>query len=294
MKNKYDVVVIGAGTMGSGIAQVCAMAKHDVALVDSDMSKCDLAVRTMQSSLEKFAQKDKLSGENPDSILSRVSIGTSIADACAGSDVVIETVVERIDVKHAVFSEILASAPSDALLATNTSQLSITRIGTILGEDSSRLIGMHFFNPPVLMRLIELVVGLQTSEETVQRAVEFASGLGKETVVCRKDSPGFMTSRVSAIVRLECLKMLEEGVGSAADIDKALRLGLNFPMGPLELGDFNGLDTYLDALESLEKAHGERFRPTITLRNFVSAGRLGRKTGRGIYRYDSEGKKVEE
>ena len=288
------VVVIGAGTMGSGIAQVCAMAKHDVALVDSDMSKCDLAVRTMQSSLEKFAQKDKLSGENPDSILSRVSIGTSIADACAGSDVVIETVVERIDVKHAVFSEILASAPSDALLATNTSQLSITRIGTILGEDSSRLIGMHFFNPPVLMRLIELVVGLQTSEETVQRAVEFASGLGKETVVCRKDSPGFMTSRVSAIVRLECLKMLEEGVGSAADIDKALRLGLNFPMGPLELGDFNGLDTYLDALESLEKAHGERFRPTITLRNFVSAGRLGRKTGRGIYRYDSEGKKVEE
>ena len=288
------VVVIGAGTMGSGIAQVCAMAKHDVALVDSDMSKCDLAVRTMQSSLEKFAQKDKLSGENPDSILSRVSIGTSIADACAGSDVVIETVVERIDVKHAVFSEILASAPSDALLATNTSQLSITRIGTILGEDSSRLIGMHFFNPPVLMRLIKLVVGLQTSEETVQRAVEFASGLGKETVVCRKDSPGFMTSRVSAIVRLECLKMLEEGVGSAADIDKALRLGLNFPMGPLELGDFNGLDTYLDALESLEKAHGERFRPTITLRNFVSAGRLGRKTGRGIYRYDSEGKKVEE
>jgi len=288
------VVVIGAGTMGSGIAQVCAMAKHDVALVDSDMSKCDLAVRTMQSSLEKFAQKDKLSGQNPDSILSRVSIGTSIADACAKSDVVIETVVERIDVKHAVFSEILASAPSDALLATNTSQLSITRIGTILEEDSSRLIGMHFFNPPVLMRLIELVVGLQTSEETVQRAVEFASGLGKETVVCRKDSPGFMTSRVSAIVRLECLKMLEEGVGSAADIDKALRLGLNFPMGPLELGDFNGLDTYLDALESLEKAHGERFRPTITLRNFVSAGRLGRKTGRGIYRYDSEGKKVEE
>jgi 3-hydroxybutyryl-CoA dehydrogenase len=288
------VTVIGAGTMGSGIAQVCAMAGHVVRVVDSDPSKGDAAYASMLSSLEKFALKDRLGGESPEAVLSRVSTGTSIAVSCEGADTVIETVVERLEVKHEVFREVLASAPSDALLGTNTSQLSITRIGSVLGEDGARLIGMHFFNPPVLMRLVELVVGLRTSEESVVRAEAFARGLGKETVVCRKDAPGFMTSRVSAIVRLECLKMLEEGVGSPADIDKALRLGLNFPMGPLELGDFNGLDTYLHALEALQVAHGDRFRPTVTLRNLVAAGRLGRKTGWGIYRYDEDGKMIDE
>lgn len=280
--------------MGSGIAQVCAMAGHVVRVADSDSSKCDVTLVSMKSSLEKLAAKDRLGGDTPDGVLSRVSTGTSIAVACEATDVVIETVVERLEVKHDVFREVLASAPSDALLGTNTSQLSITAIGSVLGDHGSRLIGMHFFNPPVLMRLVELVVGLQTSGETEARAEAFAQGLGKETVVCRKDSPGFMTSRVSAIVRLECLKMVEEGVGSPADIDKALRLGLNFPMGPLELGDFNGLDTYLHALEALEVAHGDRFRPTVTLRNLVAAGRLGRKTGWGIYRYGEDGTKVDE
>jgi 3-hydroxybutyryl-CoA dehydrogenase len=288
------VAVVGAGTMGSGIAQVCAMAGHEVRIVDSNPSKGDAALQVMRASLEKLAAKDKLGGEQPDDVLGRVSAGTSIAVACKGVGTVIETVVERLDVKHEVFREVLASAPNDALLGTNTSQLSITKIGSVLGDRAARLVGMHFFNPPVLMRLVELVVGLRSSEESVERAEEFARGLGKETVVCRKDSPGFMTSRVSAIVRMECLKMLEEGVGTPADIDKALRLGLNFPMGPLELGDFNGLDTYLHALEALEVAHGERFRPTVTLRNLVAAGRLGRKTGWGIYRYGADGSKVDE
>jgi 3-hydroxybutyryl-CoA dehydrogenase len=288
------VAVIGAGTMGSGIAQVCAIAGHEVRVVDSDPSKGDPALQAMRASLEKLAAKDKLGGEQPNDVLGRVSTGTSIAAACDGVGTVIETVVERLDVKHEVFREVLASAPNDALLGSNTSQLSITKIGSVLGDQAARLVGMHFFNPPVLMRLVELVVGLQSSEESVERAEEFARGLGKETVVCRKDSPGFMTSRVSAIVRMECLKMLEEGVGTPADIDKALRLGLNFPMGPLELGDFNGLDTYLHALEALEVAHGERFRPTVTLRNLVAAGRLGRKTGWGIYRYGADGSKVDE
>ena len=288
------VAVIGAGTMGSGIAQVCAMAGHVVVVVDSDPTKGDLALESMKSSLAKLASKDRLGGELPDQVLGRVSTVTSITAACEGTDVVIETVVERLEVKHEVFREVIAAAPSGALLGTNTSQLSITRIASALGDQGGRLVGMHFFNPPVLMRLVELVVGLQTTEETGTRAEAFAQGLGKETVVCRKDSPGFMTSRVSAIVRLECLKMVEEGVGTPADIDKALRLGLNFPMGPLELGDFNGLDTYLHALEALEVAHGERFRPTVTLRNLVAAGRLGRKTGWGIYRYGADGAKVEE
>jgi 3-hydroxybutyryl-CoA dehydrogenase len=280
--------------MGSGIAQVCAMAGHQVQLVDSDATKGDDAFRALGSSLEKLSSKDRLNGEDPKAIAARVNFGSSISAGCMEANVVIETVVERLDVKHDVFREVLASAPTDALLGTNTSQLSITRIGSVLGMDSSRLVGMHFFNPPVLMRLVELVVGLATVEETVTRAVAFAEGLGKETVVCRKDSPGFMTSRVSAIVRMECLKMLEEGVGSPADIDKALRLGLNFPMGPLELGDFNGLDTYLHALEALEVAHGERFRPTVTLRNLVAAGRLGRKSGQGIYKYGPDGSKIDD
>jgi 3-hydroxybutyryl-CoA dehydrogenase len=288
------VAVIGAGTMGSGIAQVCAMAGHEVQVVDSDPAKGDGALASMRASLEKLAAKDKLGGEQPDDVLSRVSTGTSIASACHNVSTVIETVVERLGVKHEVFREVMAAAPSDALLGTNTSQLSITKIGSVLGDRAQRLVGMHFFNPPVLMRLVELVVGLQTSEESGEQAGAFASSLGKETVVCRKDSPGFMTSRVSAIVRMECLKMLEEGVGTPADIDKALRLGLNFPMGPLELGDFNGLDTYLHALEALEVAHGDRFRPTVTLRNLVAAGRLGRKTGWGIYRYGADGSKVDE
>jgi 3-hydroxybutyryl-CoA dehydrogenase len=148
---------------------------------------------------------------------------------------------------------------------------------------------MHFFNPPVLMRLVEIVAGLETSEATIAAAKSFAASLGKETVVCKKDSPGFLTSRIAAIVRLECLRMLEEGVGTAEDIDRALRLGLNFPIGPLELGDRNGHDTFLLAVESMASTLGERFRPTVGLRNLVAAGRLGRKTGRGIYQYDERG-----
>ncbi len=287
------VAVIGAGTMGSGIAQVCAMAGHEVRLCDTDATRNEAAVHSMRASLDRFAAKGRLGDEEPVDVLDRVSLQTSTAAACTAAEVVIETVVERIDVKHEVFREVVAAAPDGALLGTNTSQLSITRIGTVLGDDAGRLVGMHFFNPPVLMRLVELVAGLPTTPATVTRAEAFARSLGKETVVCRKDSPGFLTSRVSAIVRLECLRMVEEGVGTPADIDKALRLGLNFPMGPLELGDFNGLDTYLHALESLEQAHGDRFRPTVTLRNLVAAGRLGRKSGRGIYSYGSDGTMIE-
>ena len=288
-----DVAVIGAGTMGSGIAQVCATAGHGVRLHDADPGQVERAAGSIRRSLDRFVAKDRMTGAEADAVVGRISPTGSIAEAVGPAEVVIETVVEKLDVKHEVFRQVLAAAPDDALLGTNTSQLSITRVGTVLGADASRLVGMHFFNPPVMMRLVELVCGLQTAESTVSRAVAFGEGLGKDTVVCRKDSPGFLTSRISAIVRLECLRMLEEGMASPADIDKALRLGLNFPMGPLELGDFNGLDTYLYALESLADAHGSRFRPTVGLRNLVAAGRLGRKTGWGIYRYDEDGTQVE-
>ena len=159
--------------------------------------------------------------------------------------------MERLPVKQAILTEAAAVASPTALLATNTSQLSITAIGSALPDASDRVVGMHFFNPAVLMRLVEIVAGLETSDATIATAKTFAESLGKETVVCRKDSPGFLTSRIAAIVRLECMRMLEEGVGTAEDIDRALRLGLNFPIGPLELGDRNGHDTFLLALESM-------------------------------------------
>jgi 3-hydroxybutyryl-CoA dehydrogenase len=289
-----NVAVIGAGTMGAGIAQICATAGHEVRLVDSSPAQAEQALRATRRSLDKFVEKGKIADADAAAAVRRLTIVESIAEAVDDAEVVIETVVERLDVKQQVFADVLAAADENALLATNTSQLSITRIGSPLAEGAERLVGMHFFNPPALMRLVEVVRGLQTTEGTLTRAVEFAEGLGKETVVCRKDSPGFLTSRISAIVRLECLRMLDEGMASAADIDKALKLGLNFPMGPLELGDFNGLDTYLHALEGLEAAHGDRFRATVGLRNLVAAGRLGRKSGHGIYRYNDDGVRVGE
>jgi 3-hydroxybutyryl-CoA dehydrogenase len=287
------VAVIGAGTMGAGIAQISASAGHDVAVFDTDAGRLDQAFAATAASLDKFVAKEKVSRADADASLARMTRAGSIGDAARGADFIIEAVLEQLPVKHAVFLEALETAPEHAVLGTNTSQLSITAIGSALGDATGRLVGTHFFNPPVLMRLVELVRGLQTSDDTLARAEAFAQGLGKETVVCRKDSPGFLTSRISAIVRLECLRMLEEEVASAADIDKALKLGLNFPMGPLELGDFNGLDTYLHALQGLEVSFGERFKPTTTLKNLVAAGRLGRKTGEGIYRYGEDGKKIE-
>lgn len=278
--------------MGAGIAQISATAGHDVKVFDTDGERVSQAFKASAASLDKFVAKEKVSRSDADSALARMSAAPTIADAVTDADIVIEAVLEQLPVKHAVFLEVLESAPEHAILGTNTSQLSITSVGSALGDAAGRLVGTHFFNPPVLMRLVELVRGLETTDATLEAAEAFARGLGKETVVCRKDSPGFLTSRISAIVRLECLRMLEEEVASAADIDKALTLGLNFPMGPLELGDFNGLDTYLHALQGLETSFGDRFKPTTTLKNLVAAGRLGRKTGQGIYRYGADGKKV--
>ena len=287
------VAVIGAGTMGAGIAQISASAGHDVKVFDTDATRLEASFASARASLDKLVAKKKVSREDADSALARLGAAATIGDAATDADIIIEAVLEQLPVKHAVFLEALETAPDHAILGTNTSQLSITAIGSALGDAAGRLVGTHFFNPPVLMRLVELVRGLQTTDATLEWTEAFAQGLGKETVVCRKDSPGFLTSRISAIVRLECLRMLEEEVASAADIDKALKLGLNFPMGPLELGDFNGLDTYLHALQGLEVSFGERFKPTTTLKNLVSAGRLGRKTGEGIYRYGPDGRIVD-
>jgi len=283
------VAVIGAGIMGSGIAQVAAAAGHSSVVGDVSEQALEVARASIEKSLGRLVKSGRTTPAESAQTLARLELTADIARAATGAEVVVEAVPERLGLKRDVLSEVIRLARPDALLGTNTSQLSITSISTTLGDAAGRLVGMHFFNPPVMMRLVELVRGLATTDETLQRAREFAEGLGKQVVVCRKDSPGFLTSRVSAILRLECLRMLEEGLASAEDIDTAVKLAFNHPMGPLELGDFNGLDTYLEAVDGLAAAHGDRFRATVGLRNMVAAGRLGRKTGRGFYRYASDG-----
>lgn len=278
--------VIGAGIMGSGVGQLAAMSGGEARVRDVDEAQLRRAEETVERSLARFVKAGKLSAEESVDAAARVTYTTDLAAALEGAEVVVEAVPEDYELKRRVLAEVGELAPPGALLGTNTSQLSITSLASALGDDAPRLVGIHFFNPPVMMKLVEVIAGTRTEPEQVERAVEFGRALGRETVVCRKDVPGFLTSRAYAILRLECVRMLEEGVASAEDIDKALKLGFNFPMGPLELGDMNGIDTYVHALEGLERAHGDRFRPTVGLRNMVAANRLGRKTGAGFYEYE--------
>lgn len=280
--------------MGSGIAQTAAMAGYDVVLHDIGTAEIERGLGAIRSSLERFVRSDRLDGEAAERVLERIRCTTDRADGFDGADVVVEAVPEMLALKQEVLQAAARWTPPHALLGTNTSQLSITKLGAALGRDAERLVGLHFFNPPVMMRLVEIVRCERTTEETLTAARQFAARLGKESVICNKDSAGFITSRAYAALRLECLRILEEGVASAEDIDRALRLGFNLPMGPLELGDFNGLDTFLHAVSALEEEHGERFRPTEGLRAMVTAGKLGRKAGEGFYRYDAQGRRLED
>ena len=286
------VVVIGAGIMGNGIAQIAAMAGHEAVLNDVNADALEQAQATIATSVARLLKSEKITAAEAEAIPTRVTTSTDLAAVCADADVVVEAVTEKLDIKHAVLTTAAAAAPDTCLFGTNTSQLSITSIAEPLGDAAERVIGMHFFNPPVIMKLVELICGDRTSDDTLARARAFAEGLGKEVVVCLKDSPGFLTSRAGAILRLEALRMVDEGLASPEDIDKAIKLAFNHPMGPLELGDFNGYDTYLHAIEGLQQTFGDRFAPTDGLRQMVAEGRLGRKTGVGFYRYDESGKKI--
>jgi 3-hydroxybutyryl-CoA dehydrogenase len=233
--------------------------------------------------MQKFVEKGKLSPIEVDATLKRIECTTEMEVSVRDVDLVIEAIPEDISMKKQLFERMDDICKKETILASNTSQFSISDIASVTRRPH-KVVGMHWFVPPQLMPLIEIVKGIETSTETISIIKTLSNKLSKEIVVC-KDSPGFITTRALVALTVECLRMLEEGVASLEDIDKAIRLGLNHPMGPFQVADLSGLDTSLRATESLAAAYGERFLPTSTFRNLVRSGRLGRKTGRGFYGY---------
>lgn len=276
------VAVLGAGIMGHGIAQVCATAGFDVVLRDVAPQPLEAGMARIRQSLDRFVEKGALAKEAAAEALGRVRPTTDLAEA-AKADFVVEAVPENLDLKRTVLRELDRRAPATSIFASNTSQYTIASLAGAVGR-KHKLIGMHWFNPPQLMALIEVARTPQTSEETVRATLDLAKRLGKEPVVC-KDSKGFITTRAINAFRLECFRIYEEGVATPQDIDKAIKLAFRHPMGPFELADFGGLDTILAVEDSLAETYGQRFRPPEFLRRMVKEGRLGRKSGKGFYSY---------
>ncbi|MFB6117712.1 3-hydroxyacyl-CoA dehydrogenase family protein [Halosegnis sp.] len=273
-------VVLGAGTMGRDIAHVCAVAGHEVTLRDVDEGALTTAREHIAANLTGGVERGKLSEKDRSAALDRIATTTDLADA-AGADLAVEAVPEDLELKHAVLSEAESVVADDALIATNTSSLSVTSVTDALA-DPTRGVGLHFFNPAYVMELVEVVIGERTSERTRERAEEVVVDLGKQAVTVT-DTPGFASSRLGVALGCEAMRMVESGVASAADIDAAMELGYRHPTGPLELTDLVGLDVRLDILEYLREELGERFRPPQVLKRKVRAGKLGRKTGEGFY-----------
>lgn len=260
--------------MGGGIAALCLVSGFAVRLYDPyDESLGKARTRCLKRSDEA-------------TVASRLTTTTDLAEAARNVDFVIEAVPEKLELKRSLFQQLDDLTPAHAVLATNTSELSVTALSSVTGRPE-QVVGMHWFNPPERMSLVEIVRALQTSDATVAVTEEVARACGKTTVIVN-DRQGFVTTRVLAVLLVEAMRMLEEGVAEARDLDTAVKLGLNHPMGPLELADYVGLDTMLFITESMTEALGERFRPPQTLRKLVEAGRLGRKSGQGFYRYDEK------
>lgn len=279
--------VIGAGTMGHGIAQVLASRGVVVRLHDVDAARIEHGRSLVASGLARQVQKGKLAQADADALVARIEVATDLAQAVAGAGLVIEAAPEDMALKVALFAKVVAAAPADALLASNTSSLSITELGARIGQPA-RTIGMHFFNPPPVMELLELVRGVSTAPAVIERAQAIARELGKTSILVN-DAPGFATSRLGVVIGAEAMRMLESGVASAGDIDRAMELGYRHPMGPLKLTDLVGLDVRLAILDHLHKEIGEQFRAPAILRKLVRAGHLGKKTGRGFYVWGDDG-----
>jgi 3-hydroxybutyryl-CoA dehydrogenase len=281
------VAVIGAGTMGHGIAQVCAMAGYDVVLADATAELAQRGLDRIRENLDEGVRRGKLTEADVAAHLSRITVMAPLEAAIEGAHIVIEAVPERLDLKQDVLQRAEALAGSNTLLATNTSSLSIGGMQEWLSRPGL-FVGLHFFNPVHINKLLEVVRGPHTSEATMERAVDLARSIGKRAVLVN-DSPGFATSRLGVLLGLEAMRMVEEGVASAADIDTAMELGYRHPMGPLRLTDLVGLDVRLDIARYLhDKLGAEQYRPPRILEDMVAQGHLGRKSGRGFYDWSEE------
>lgn len=270
--------------MGHGIAQVAATAGYRVALRDVSKPALDKALEQIAWSLSNLVRRGRIAEDEARAIQERIFTTVDLGEAVTSADLVIEAVPENIDLKLALFKEVDELAPADALLVSNTSQFSISRLAAATNRPE-QVCGMHFFNPPALMKLVEIARGERTTDATHDVVQQVSERMGKQTVTCT-DSPGFITTRLIGLLWVEALKILEEGVATAEDIDKACRLGLGHAMGPLETADWSGLDVACAVADSLREHLGDRFQTTATHRNLVHAGFVGRKAGKGLYDYD--------
>jgi 3-hydroxybutyryl-CoA dehydrogenase len=277
------IAVIGAGIMGRGIAHVAALGGYRTLLEDLIPAALRKAESDIRANLDKAVELKRVSSGDADAAFRRLEYAGSVEDAAREADLVIEAVPEEMESKIEIFTLLDKICRPGTILASNTSSLSITEIASVTYR-ANKCLGMHFFNPVHKMKLLEVVRALETDDETIAAAADVGRRMGKEVVVI-KESPGFITSRINAMIGNEAFYMLQEGIASAADIDKALKLGLNHPMGPFELVDLVGLDTRLHILEYLNKTLGEKYRPAPLLVQYVKAGRLGKKSGRGVYEY---------
>lgn len=283
MAEVKTIAVIGAGIMGRGIAHVAALGGYRTVLEDllpAALRKAETEIRT---NLDKAVELNKVSADDARAALGRIEYAGSVEEAAREADLVIEAVPEEMESKIEIFTLLDKICRPSTILASNTSSLSITEMASVTYR-AKKCVGMHFFNPAHKMKLLEIVRALETDDETIAAAAEVGRRMGKDVVVI-KESPGFITSRINAIIGNEAFYMLQEGIASASDIDKALKLGLNHPMGPFELVDLVGLDTRLHILEYLHRTLGEKYRPAPLLVQYVKAGRLGKKSGRGVYEY---------
>lgn len=279
-----SISILGTGTMGRGIAYLAAVAGYDTVIFDADPGALDAARTAVDSILRKGVEKGKLDEAGATQAASRLQIVPELEPAVSGADLIIEAVPESLELKKDLFAQADLFCGPDTILATNTSSISITRLASNV-ERRDRFVGMHFFNPPHLMKLVEIVRGERTSDETVEQVRAVAEAMGKTAILVR-DSPGFATSRLGVAIGLEAIRMLEEGVASAQDIDRAMELGYNHPMGPLRLTDLVGLDVRLGIAEYLAETLGSRFEPPQLLRDMVRSGKLGQKSGEGFYRWE--------
>lgn len=278
-----NVCVVGAGLMGSGIAQVCAQAGYQVSLQDIEQRFVDGGMQTIQKNLGRDAKKGKITQDEMDQILSKIKPTIDLNEAAGNADVVVEVIIEVLDAKKALFEKLQGIVPSHCLFFTNTSGISITELAST-SDRPEKFIGTHFFNPVPVMRLLELIKGYETSDETLEITKKWGETLGKEVIVVN-EAPAFAVNRVLCPMINEAFFALGEGVASAEDIDTGMRLGCNHPIGPLALADLVGLDTLLRVMEGLQSEFGDKYVPAPLIRKLVRAGHLGRKTGKGVYDY---------